>query len=71
MMHTLQIITYEVVEKNGAQRRTKVSFVRTMMQALELVRLVKRHISGQITLSEEINPLAIVIIALRLSEGIS
>ena len=47
MMHTLQIITYEVVEKNGAQRRTKVSFVRTMMQALELVQLVKRHILGQ------------------------
>jgi len=31
--------------RNGAQRRTKVSFSRTMMQALELLRLVKRHIS--------------------------
>jgi len=31
-------------ERNGAQRRTKVSF---MMQALELLRLAKRHISGQ------------------------
>ena len=32
-------------ERNGAQRRTKVSFGRTMMQALELLRLVKRHVS--------------------------
>ena len=34
-------------ERNGEQRRTKVSFGRTMMQALELQRLVKRHISGR------------------------
>jgi len=33
-------------ERNGVQRRTKVSFGRTMMQALELLRLAKRHISG-------------------------
>jgi len=40
-----------------------------MMQALELLRLVKRH---EATLnSEEIKPVAIVIIELRLSEGIS
>ena len=32
---------------NGAQRRTKVSFGRTMIQALELQRLAKRHISGR------------------------
>ena len=32
-------------ERNGAQRRTKVSCGRTMMQPLELLRLVKRHIS--------------------------
>ena len=31
-------------EKNGAQRTTKVSFGRTMMQALELLQLVKMHI---------------------------
>ena len=34
-------------ERNGAQRRKKVSFGRTMMQALKLLWLVKRHISGQ------------------------
>ena len=34
-------------ERNGEQRRTKVSFGRTMMQALELQRLAKRHISGR------------------------
>jgi len=33
-------------ERNGEQRRTKVSFGRTMIKALELQRLVKRHISG-------------------------
>jgi len=32
-------------ERNGAQRKTKVSFGRTMMQALELLQLVKRHVS--------------------------
>jgi len=34
-------------ERNGEQRRTKVSFGRTMIRALELQRLAKRHISGQ------------------------
>ena len=34
-------------ERNGEQRRTKVSFGRTMMQALDLQRLTKRHISGR------------------------
>ena len=34
-------------ERNGEQRRTKVSFGRTMMQALELQQLAKRHISGR------------------------
>ena len=33
-------------ERNEAQRRTKVSFGRTMMQALELLRLAKRYVSG-------------------------
>jgi len=33
-------------ERNGEWRRTKVSFSRTMMQALELLWLAKRHISG-------------------------
>jgi len=30
-------------ERNGAQKRTKVSFSETMMQALELLRLAKRY----------------------------
>ena len=34
-------------ERNGEQRRTKVSFGRTMMRALELQRLAKRHILGR------------------------
>ena len=34
-------------ERNGEQRRTKVSFSRTMIQAFELQRLAKRHISGR------------------------
>ena len=34
-------------ERNGERRRTKVSFGRTMMRALELQRLSKRHISGR------------------------
>ena len=33
-------------ERNGLQRRTKVIFGKTMMQTMELLRLVKRHISG-------------------------
>jgi len=42
-----QIVTYAVVDKrNQEQRRTKVSVGRTMMRALELQRLAKRHISG-------------------------
>jgi len=34
-------------ERNGEQRKTWVSFGRTMMQALELQQLVKRQISGR------------------------
>ena len=33
-------------ERNGIQRRIKVSFGRTMMQALELLWLTKRHVFG-------------------------
>jgi len=40
-----------------------------MMQALKLLWLAKRDISGQS--SEEIKPVALAIIELRLSEGIS
>jgi len=31
-------------ERNGAQRRAKVSFGKTMMQALELLQLEKSHV---------------------------
>ena len=42
------------------------------MQALELLRLAKRHILGQNDLnSEEIKPVTVAMIELRLSEGIS
>ena len=34
-------------ERNGAQRRTKVSFDRTMMQVLEVLRLAERQVWGQ------------------------
>jgi len=56
-------------ERNGVHRRKKVSFGSTMIQALELLRLVKRHVFG--LNSEEIKPGAIAIIELRLSESIS
>ena len=59
-------------ERNGVQRRTDISFGRAMMQALELLRLVKGHISDEVTLSsEEIKAVAIAIIKLRLPESIS
>ena len=41
----LEIVSKE--ERNEAQRRTKVSFGSTTMQALEMLWLAKRHISGQ------------------------
>ena len=49
------------------------SFGKTMMQALKLLRLMKRHVSrDEATLiSEEIKPVAITIIELLLSEGIN
>jgi len=60
-------------ERNGEQRRKKVSISRTMMQVLELQQLAKRHISlDEVTLdSEEIKPIALVVIELHLSEGVS
>jgi len=43
-----------------------------MMQALELLRLAKRHVSDKMTLnSEEIKAVVIAVIELHLSEGIS
>ena len=51
-LHQLQIVIYhgmivaeKGIENKGEQRRTKVSFGRTRMQALELQQLAKRHIS--------------------------
>ena len=50
----------------------KVSFSRTMMQALELLQLAKDTFRDEVTLnSEEIKPVALAIIELHLSEGIS
>ena len=47
--------------------RTKVSFGKTMIQVLELLRLVKGTSPDEATLnSEEIKPVAIAIIELRL-----
>ena len=70
----LQIVTYAITlgEKNGAHRRTKASFGRTMMQALELLWLAKGMSRDKaMSNSEEIKSVAIVIIVLSLSEGIS
>jgi len=59
-------------ERNGAQIRTKVSFGRTMMQVLELLRLEKGMSWDEATLnSGKIKPIALVVIELLLSEGIS
>ena len=59
-------------ERNGVQRRAKVNFSRTMMLALELLQWRKGTSPDEATLnSEEIKPVAIAIIELRLSEGIS
>ena len=45
------------------KREKKVNTGKTMMQVLELLQLVKRHISGRSTLnSEEIKPVALAII---------
>ena len=57
-------------ERNGAQRRT--SFGRAMMQALEYCSWLKGTSPDRVTMnSEEIKSVALAIIELRLSEGIS
>jgi len=59
-------------EMNGEQRRTKVSFGRTVMQALEPQRLAKSTSRDEATVnSEQIKPIALAVIELCLSEGIS
>jgi len=70
-MRVLLIVTYACgkEERNGTQRRIKVSFGRAMMQALKLLQLVKWHIPwDEAMLScEEIKPVAVTIIKLCLS----
>jgi len=44
-MSVPQIVTY-VVEEKGLENKEGQNFGRTMMQALELLWLAKRHISG-------------------------
>ena len=59
-------------ERNGEQGRTKVSFVRSMMWALELLQLAKSTSQDEATLiSEEIKPIALAVFKLCLSDGIS
>ena len=59
-------------ERNGEQRRTKVSFGWTMMQALELLWLAKRHILEQSDVnSEEIKLIALAVIELCLKVSVS
>jgi len=65
-----QIVTLRgCEEKNGRSKGYKGS---TLMQALYQLWLVKRHISGRSDVdSEEIKSLALAILELCLSEGIS
>ena len=71
--HTANRHLHSKGERNTAHRRTKVSFRRTMIQALELLLwLVISTPQDEATLnSEEIKAVAIAIIDLHLSEGIS
>jgi len=46
-VHTANRHLYGSGERDGEQRRTKLSFNKTIMQALELLRLVKRRVLGQ------------------------
>ena len=72
-MHTANHHLRGKGERNGVQRY--VSLSRTMVQALELLWLAKRYVTSldEVTLNSEeiIKPVAIAIIKLRLSEGIS
>ena len=45
IIHTANCHLRRSGERNGTQKRTKVSFCSTTMQALELLQLAKRHIS--------------------------
>ena len=59
-------------KRNGVQKRTKVSFGGTMLQALSCCSWQKGMSRDDATLnSEEIKPVAITVIELRLSEAIS
>ena len=59
----LQIVTYarRNGEMNGAQRRTKISFDKTMMQELELLQLAKgMSLDKTMSYSAKIKPMALV-----------
>jgi len=59
-------------ERNQKQRRTTVSFGRTMIRALELQCWQKGTSWDEATfISEEIKPIALTVMELHLSEGIS
>ena len=67
--HVPQIITYVTVEK---KIKNKGNLFTTMIQTLKLLQLAKGTTRDKATLiSEKITPVTIVIIKLRLSEGIS
>ena len=56
-------------ERNEKQRRTKVSFSRTVVQALELLQLLKRTSQDEaMSNSAKIKPVALVVIGASLSE---
>jgi len=60
-VHTANRHLHSSGERNGAQRRTKVSFGKTMMQAFELLQLTKRNILGfsNVVRGQEIEPVAL------------
>ena len=71
-MHVPQIATYAVVEKEWRTKENRGNIC--MMQALQPLWLVKSTSWDEVTLqliSEKLKPVAIAIIKLRLSEGIS
>jgi len=71
IMHIPQIVTYTVREKGMEYKREQRW---ALMQALELLQLAKRHISGQSDVEQWKNQACsygIAIIELRLSERIS
>ena len=54
-------------ERNGKQRRTKISFGRTMMRALKLQQLAKRHISERSNVEQWRNQAHIALVVVELA----